>query len=335
MKKNLFLMAVVGTIALTGCSESEILETELDQKAIGFENFMHKATRATEINNGNVTNVDFSIQSYFNDGTDFYTNQTLDYASSKWDTNPTKYWPYDCVTEGTHTATKSLSFFAYNVGSYSKNGYTGSSTKPTLTYTVAAAAADQVDVLAGYVESRIWQTSDANSVVPLAFNHILSEICFTLVGEDNAYQYDVTSVTIGGNASGDAQLYPTGTYTYGQAAGALSSLTGTKAIYSYTGSPALTLASGDAATALTDNVLMLIPQAATSSVITVTYKVTDPATNIVLFDGTKTTGTLAETWNNGKKYTYAITLPTGAHAIMYSVSVNAWSSETPVSLELN
>lgn len=336
MKKNLFLTALAGAIVLTGCSKSEILETELDRKAIGFENFMHRATRATEITGSNVTSESFSIQCYYNDGTDFYTNQTLSYAASAWNTTTTKYWPYDCVTEGSHTATKSLGFFAYNAGSFSKNGYTGSTTKPTLTYTVAATATSQKDVLAGYVEGRIWQTDNSTSIVPLTFNHILSEICFTLVGENDDYQYDVTNLTIGGDASGTAQLYPTGTYTFGQDAGVLTSLTGAKTTYSYSGTPALTLNADASATAISSDVLMLIPQAATSSVIKVTYKVTDPTTNIVLFEGTKATGTLSETWQNGKKYTYAITLPTGAHAIQYSVAVNGWETESVTSdLELN
>lgn len=334
MKKNLVLAAVLGSLVLAGCSKSETIGTEFGQKAISFENYMHKATRASEITTSNVSSSTFTIQAYHVGSTaeGFYTNQTLSFTSTAWNTASTYYWPYDCVTEGDNTASKSLSFFAYNDGNYDKGTYP--TAKPTLTYTVAGSASSQKDVLAAYAEGRIWKTSDENSKVPLDFKHILSEICFTVIGSDTEFKYEITKLTIGDNGSGAGQLYPTGTYTYGQAAGVLSNLSGDKAIYSYTGSPVITLDAGTtSAQELTTDVLMLVPQDATSAKITVTYKVKDSNDN-VLFDGTKTTGNLAETWANGKKYTYALTLPSGAHAIQYNVSVTGWETGSTGDLTL-
>ena len=348
--KKFYFLAMLSLAAAASCSKTELVTTDNDLKPISMDVFQHKATKATEINGDNVTGEDFAIQCYqmnalssATSASAFYSDQTLDYASSKWDTDPTYYWPYVCVSEGTHSATNSLSFYAYNAGTYAKGTYP--SAQPTLTYTVADAAASQKDVIAANAEYRIWQTDAATSMVPLTFKHILSEICFTVKGEDNKFYYEVLGVEIGKNTATTpvAALYSGGTYTYG-ANGAqgttVANTSSTQKSYIYgehnvTASAIQTIAVNNTNDiALSTESLMLIPQAATGVTISVTFAVYTDATKATqIYAGTKTTGTLAETWATGKKYTYALKL-SGGHPIEYTVGVSDWETATTADVTL-
>ena len=337
--KKFYFIAMLSLVAAASCTKTELVTTDNDLKPISMDVFQHKTTKASEITGSNVESTSFSIQCYQLNTTSvgsattasaFYESQTLTYSDGKWDTNPTYYWPYACVTEGSHTATNSLSFFAYNLGKFAKETYP--TAKPTLTYTVADAAADQKDVIAARMEAKTWHDSQAASKVDLIFKHILSEICFTVIGADPSFSYEIDNVTIG-NSTGDSpapQLLSEAVYTFGSSTAATA--TSTKKAYSYSGTPFKTIAANTTtAEALTDNVLMLVPQAATSATISVTFRVKSGDT--VVYEGTKTTDPLAETWTSGHKYTYALTL-SGGHPIEYAVSVSDWVSDTTADVTL-
>lgn len=333
--KKFYFLAVAALALMASCTKTELVTTDNDMKPISMEIFQHKATKASEITGSNVTSTEFNIQCYQMNGTSsgtsstataFYENKTLAYSDGKWDTTPTYYWPYDCVTEGSHTATNSLSFFAYNLGTFAKGNYPTATAEPTLTYTVADAAADQKDVIAARMEYKTWHDSQNASKVDLSFNHILSEICFTVIGAETGFSYEIDNVTIG-NSAGDTpapQLLSEAVYTFGNSTVATS--TSEKKAYSYSDTPFKTIAANTTTpVALSDEVLMLVPQAATAATISVTFRVKSGDT--VVYEGTKTTGTLAETWVPGSKYTYSLTL-SGGHPIEYAVSVSDWTGAT-------
>lgn len=126
MKTKHYLLSALASMALlSGCSDNELASVETSQKTpIGFHTVgSQMGSRATIINQGNITTTDFKVYAFTNDGTAFMGNSDTDenamdhngvhikYKNGKWDyVNPgeLKYWP--------GTVTK-LNFYAVNPGS--------------------------------------------------------------------------------------------------------------------------------------------------------------------------------------------------------------------------
>lgn len=342
--KKVFLLAATAILVLASCTKNQIIETPSDQKTIGFSAFTHLSTKALPITGGNIITetANIKVYSYLMNGiTSTTTTNTaffddvLDYTSSAWQTDPVRYWPSTTVG----TATKSLSFFAFYpsdaaVSNYAADNYLASSAnKPSFTYTVPAVA-DQKDLLVASKEHQTYKGCATDGQIDFQFAHALSQIAFSAKGDMAALKYKVTNITIGNTITAD--IYPTGTYTYG-ATTPWSSITGTKTTYSYpnAGFPAagidgttVTVLDGKVNSSTVNNTyLMLLPQTVTNSKINVTYSVEDAAGNVILPSTTKTTD-ITYTWAPGSKYTYILTLPSDTYPITYSVDVTDWNNAT-------
>ena len=336
--KKIFLLAATAIMILASCTKNEIIQTESDQKVIGFNAFTHLSTKALPITGTNITTetADIQVYSYLMNGTSgtvtgnsLFFSDVLDYASSKWDTNPTRYWPVTTVGD---TPSQSLSFFAFYpstaaVSSYSADNYlTSNANKPSFTYTVPAVAT-QEDLLVASKELQTYKGCATDGQVDFTLGHALSQIAFSACGKDGNLKYYVTEITIG---NGD--IKNVGTYTYGTG---MSATSGEKNYtYTPTSYPVIEGTTSPTPTvAFTEGnpFFMLMPQTIDLK-ITVKYYVTDtesPANNILGSSSspvTKTVTLSSAAWAAGTKYIYTLTLPSDTYPITYSVTVTDWTN---------
>lgn len=92
--KKLFLIGLAATVMLTSCSNDETVDM-VQSKAIGFESFVNKSTRATDITNKNISK--FSVYGFVNSvGGQIFTNETVTGsgtgANGNWNYTNTQYW---------------------------------------------------------------------------------------------------------------------------------------------------------------------------------------------------------------------------------------------------
>lgn len=343
--KKIFILTAAVAMMFASCTKTSFIDNPEAQKAISFDNFMHKATKATEVTTSNVTSSTFGIQAYLMNATAsataadaFYADETLSYASSAWNTSTTYYWP--ATTIG--TPSKAISFFAYNYGTFAKGSYP--TAEPTLTYSVNATAAAQEDVIATCAEYQTYQNTTPNGQVKLQFGHVLSQIALQAKYEfisGETLKYTITKIMIGETnaATPVKQLNPDVTYTFGATPSVTSA--GTKTSYQYSvaagaAEKSVTATNDYADITGTDGTLMLAPQDLSSSNATlkIEYKVEamDGTTvKQLLYEGTKT-AKLTQNWQMGKKYVYQITLTHDSKPITYDVAVTAWDVQTATAL---
>ena len=177
MKKQ-FLTVAVAALALAGCSKNETVEVA-DSRAIGFESFVGKATRAvTDLNEGTNFNKFFVYGSYENGDSyvSVYDGEYVSNATGAWTNEKIQYW----------VANKAYKFAAYSNGNetvadVSFDDKTGSLTIPS--YTVG----DKDLIAVNNVEQT--GAESGNTAVPLVFKHLLSKVKFTF---STTYNDDLT-----------------------------------------------------------------------------------------------------------------------------------------------
>lgn len=298
MKKNLFFVAVVGAMVLTGCTQSETIITENDYgRIINFDAFAHRVTKSvTEITSSNLQDQEFNILCYKGTSSYFQADETLEYSSSKWHTTVQDpyYWP----TEGT------LYFYISNA-----DFSTASSTSQKITLSGFEYGNTNTDIVVASASG----DCATGATVSLNAKHILSQLRFTIKGETNNLTYHVTELKI-------SNIIKAGSYDL-SAATALSLSTSSSDAVDFSdddldGCNGTTVASGDYS--------LIIPQTVASAQISVTYSVTDD-NDEELYSGTQTADVTNLTFAEAKRYTIALTLPDGLREIEFTVThTNCW-----------
>ena len=211
MKGIKLLMLAVGCALLVACTKTD--DTETQPVPIGFVPTMASQTRGTDLTNDNLAN--FGVFAYFTQGgsfnsaadtgstPNFMCNQKVAKPTGSWTYNPMKYWP-------ANTADK-LSFFAYapyvdemaiessnlTLPKNTDSGY------PIFIYTVPAAEANQIDLLASIpLMNRIYSNDDDNTHVNFTLKHTLTKVKFVIKSQMEAH---VTALSVN-NASKKATL---------------------------------------------------------------------------------------------------------------------------------
>lgn len=176
MKKSFFLLGVA-VAAMTSCSNDKLLDqAEPIQRAIGFDSFVNKGTKATSVTNEvKADNLNrFYVYGYHN-GTPsvVFNNVSVIKAGDDWtmEESNEKNWE-----------TKSYNFAAYadgpGVASYSGSSLTTSFTNATLSFTDYSTTSNQNDLIAA-----LYARDNTNvlntSIVALDFKHLLSKVDFT------------------------------------------------------------------------------------------------------------------------------------------------------------
>ena len=200
MKKNsifskAILMALVAGMSFTSCSNDEIeggsqgnLPKDNPEMSftVGLDNSIVTRGTATTLANFEVENNTFDVWGYYSTdatgtgvtpgalyvGTSNTVGTVIKYDGAKWDYNNAadkKLWPAE---------TGKLNFQAVSPAAYGTiiNTPADAVAKLGMTITVPATVADQKDVVFGHAEKKTY-TSNA-TVVPLAFEHALSQVVF-------------------------------------------------------------------------------------------------------------------------------------------------------------
>lgn len=171
MKKSLWIFGVA-VIALTGCTNNEVVDIP-QSRAINFSNtFVNNATRA-DVTNANFTQ--FWVYGGYQNGAswvDVFNNVKVSGASvgsgAVWTPEETAYWQVN----------KTYNFGAYADGTSQLT--TGISYEPaskTLTFSDYSAGAN--DLIAATSSDVSWDGSADPAKVQLSFNHMLSKVKFT------------------------------------------------------------------------------------------------------------------------------------------------------------
>ncbi|MDL2211183.1 fimbrillin family protein [Bacteroides sp. OttesenSCG-928-M17] len=310
----------------TSCESGEIETNNQRNETIEFGVVVGKQTvsRAAEFTGSSWKNNDsFLVKAYATGSTSTTSVEdfTLSYNGSSWSSSPDMKQPGYSLTYYTWFPTAGPTFGAGSNG----NG-------ASMTYTIPS---PQVDLIAA--------TAITNeATVPLAFNHILSQVNFALQEVPNI-QIELTNIKVNG-------VYKAGTYTFGTDGGSWSSQSTTDN-YTYipysdeTANPKIytniTNGVGDdisymgnGGTVFTrTNALMLMPQSfseATHGHLSFDFKLTAMDGTTVLADVKGTTFNFCDfettTWSIGKRYLYLIdfTEYLTKGEISFTVTVNGW-----------
>lgn len=200
---------------------------------------------------------------------------------------------------------------------------------PKFTYTVAAEAEDQKDLItARELNKQEGSTDNENAgIIHLQFKHALTQINFSLKGQDPNLSYEVSEIKITDAAS-------QGTYSFNQDKFIASDDSKTTYNYNTKTIPLgqeeyLSFGHGNAsidAESVEDNqALMLMPQAFTGSIeVTYTIKTKDGGTVAQNKEATVSFADNGTVWEAGKKIRYNLTLPIGSSKIEFNADITGW-----------
>ena len=333
MKKQVLMMAALA-LALGGCSKTET--TDVAQgRAIGFDTFVGKSTKAvTEMDNNSLTKF-YVFGSYGSTGswTPVFTNVgvsggTVGSDGTEWTPEQMAYWQ----------PSTTYHFGAYSNGNNSLDGASFNAESQTLTFTDYAVGDN--DLIAAIPEDK---TTDATvtdeGAVELTFLHLLSQVKFTFKNEDSYdYTMEISNIKIE-----NAVKVATGTLAKGQTALWNGTEDGT---YDFGTLSDIAQAEGEG-THSTD--LLVIPQSNETLVVSFTATFSDASgTQLVQGDftaslayGGNEAGTTTNTWTPGFKYNYVATINGSTidpeleqQVIKFTVeSVTPWDDATDTTID--
>lgn len=295
MKKILFVAAAT-MLGLSSCSDNEIFNSvEKSKTPITVNVYNQSQTRA--VTETTLTSLQSGFKFVALNGSTEVINSTVTFADSKWSYGEAAYWP---TNEST-----AVTFF----GLYpTTNTLDAANDKATITVNGSS------DAVVAYSSKSLSQAANGN--VNLSFSHILGQVLVSAMGDDGAFTYTVTSVTLNTDNVID--------YKYSnKSTTAASTSAKTNFTYLAAGSSVAAPYSSDGIfTAMGDANVMALP--ALPVTLTITYTVSSTTA------GSQTlTKSATFTPQAGKKNRVNLTLPNSRTAMSFTVdSVDAWGAET-------
>ena len=284
MKKQ-FLTVAVAALALAGCSKNETVEVA-SNRAIGFDAFVGKATRAVTETDVNALKAGFFVYGGYEENADvFFDTKVTSADGSEWTYSPIRYWVKD----------ETYKFAAYAPEAVKNNGSVSFDyTSGALTVTDYQATQDnQADFV--YAKSEpIPGLASGNDEISLTFAHMLSMVKFTFKNAfGNGVKVDISNVAING-------IKTKATCTDGNWTAPSDATEFTKASF-----PQMTTNG-----AISEEEIVIIPQTIQKDAVTVTFNLT-----VTTEDGTKVADNVnktakleAITWDKNNRYNYILTI---------------------------
>lgn len=321
MKKILFVALAAAT--MMSCTENEVIENAGNKKVVTFGTAVSSTTRAAITDDAALQKSGFTVYAY-NTGADaagtgklnnvFMNGLAVSYKTDKWTFDGTYYWPLE----------QKIQFFAYATDNAATYNAETTDKYPTIGYTIAKESADQKDFVVAKATNQTQATSENG--VKLTFDHVLTQVNFSVKGDDADLTYKISSLKIEGVANTGTYSYDTKTWTP----------TGTAGTYTY---PIAADASVKGTTAVKldqpDGALMLMPQTLPADAkITIVYQVfnaEDVPVSTVVTAPVALTGTAA--WEPGKKIRYTLTLANNAAKVSFAPEVGDWSETDDSNVE--
>lgn len=211
-KIYLFTAAFAVMASLSGCSDTELasIDTAQEKTPIGFHTVgSQMGSRATIINNGEITKTDFKVYAFDDAGNAFMGNKDTDNdffnrngVHIKYD-NTTSAWTYANSSDLRYWPNYSLDFYAVSPATFSSelNMYLGwkfNNESPTIYYSpideyVKTSNPANVDVM--YAVAKGQKKSDGGKV-KLTFKHILSQIAFQAKTNDPNLEVEINEIKL-------------------------------------------------------------------------------------------------------------------------------------------
>ena len=205
MKNSLFLLGAAAVVALSSCSQSEVMEVA-ENRAIGFNAFVDNNTRAA------IDLTKANLEKFYVFG-DYDLGASI--AFSNTEVKGTNGGAYTPVNPAYWMTGKTYTFGAYANGKYVAAGPEGEPAEisaklsnvefsnGTLTITKYEASDDH-DLIATVVTNVAAPDAGADKSVPLTFKHLLSKIKFTFstTASPEAFRMEVSNLKFNGIKTG-------------------------------------------------------------------------------------------------------------------------------------
>lgn len=319
MKKILFVALAAAT--MMSCTENEVIENAGNKAAIQFGTVVKNGTRAAVTTTENFKT--FTVNGYKT--TDvmgptvqlekgFIDDLTLN-SIDGWTYTDTYYWPLSGNVQFFATSPKQ----ALDI---TAAGY------PTFKYTIKEEA-KQEDLVA----ANVMNATKATGKIQLPFQHLLTQVNFSIKGKTQGFTYTVSELVIKGvKNAGTFKFDGSGTV------GGWTTLTAT-ANYTFTGPKTVAPVKDEATPSVTDfeeagNALfMLMPQDVSGVTLDITYTAAPIGSDQLTFDGKKTVKLTGE-WGMGKNIRYTLELSNDASPIEFKApTVGEWGTEESGTVE--
>ena len=316
MKK--ILLAAVAALAIVGCTQNEEIEKAGEKAEINFGTVVKNSTRAAITKDAALQKSGFIVYAYKTAeaiadatklGDALMDSVEVTHPSDSWIVDGAPYyWPF----EG------KIQFFAYAKDDAVKNFKVAVDAKyPTLEYTIADTAADQIDFVVAKATDQSKQTSE----VSLTFTHALTQVNFSAKSENTGMEYKITSVKL-------ANVYNSGTYNFKDGKWTKTDAAILKT-YDYPLADGGVSVTGGAAEATslsqTNGALMLMPQSMTAtSKIIITYEVWKDNVLIDKVENFDISLSAVAAWEAGQKIRYTLALTSKGATVSFAPSVGEW-----------
>ena len=315
------LLVALTAAAMVSCSENEGFENESTMNRIKFGTVVKTGTKTLVATTENFSKFTVSAYKTTDDmggtvqlNTGFMDDIEVDKSSGEWKYKGDYYWP----------ASGKLQFFATSPAQ--TLDITTAAGYPKFEYAVKAVDS-QEDLVAANVINQV----KSESAISLPFQHLLTQVHFTIKGDVADFIYTVSKLVIKG-AKDKATFTFDGSSTVGAWSNLAESASGVT--YEYTGTPVSvtpTAAEPDAFTAFETSgnaLFMLMPQDDLTGVtleITYTAAPKDKSSEYTWND-TKVVN-LTGSWGMGKNIRYTLTLTNNATPIKFTPNVGIWTNE--------
>lgn len=209
MKKSILVLGLA-VAAMTSCTNDEVMEVN-QNNLIKFESFVNKGTRAvTETTKNELSK--FYVFGYHNgDSNPVFSNNYVQKNGNDWSNEVTKNWTANTYYFGAY-ATKNesdilsatpLASFS-NVGTLTISNYSVGSMGPEIHST---------DDLIGAVKT-VDNTQLANSAVSLDFKHLLSQVKFEFINNNEEYFMTVSDIVFKAMPTGNCTINKEGVISW-------------------------------------------------------------------------------------------------------------------------
>ena len=331
MKKSI-LMLGLAVAAMTSCTNDEVLEqAQPVQKAIGFESFVNKGTRATvDVNKASLK--EFYVFGYYGTDSEVFENSIVKGdAENGWDVVEQKLWTKNAYE-----------FAAYANGSGDGIDNTATTDEDQLAdvsfatqaLTINSYSLDGKDLIAAFASQDNSEGNNQNDV-SLTFSHLLSKVRFVYDYTDNgneSLEMTVSNATLKVPTTGKC-VAQSETTTWSEHT--------TTSLTTYTVPGVTNLGLNDEASATSEEYFYVLPtgnsmgdEILLSFDVTYTDKTQNNAVvktdhHDLKLNTAKLSDNSACTWSANTVYVYTVQLPFAPLYINFTVSdVNGWGAAT-------
>ncbi|MBE9487940.1 MAG: fimbrillin family protein [Bacteroidetes bacterium] len=322
MKKTLLIASIVAMTSFSSCSKDEIVSVNQDSNKMEFNAYAGSATKAIVTVKENFQSFNlygFQTTEEFSGNaplTDAYINNELftkENSSSPWEHEKEFFWSVE--------PNDRMQFFGVSepITLVTTGNY------PSFGYAIDVDLTKQEDFMVSVLLNQTKPANDAK--VSLDFDHVLSQINFSLKGESTGFNYAVTKIEL-------LDVNSQGIYTFNndESLGAWSEQ---KEVLSYGFDLSNVVVDGTNVTEINDKIMMLLPQTLPADAkIKVTYSVKQEGRDSKIFDGSKEISLASREWENNTRTRYTLTLPTGAKEMTFDTNIGNWEYDTDEDLSI-